>query len=130
VSLDFDDAEGDVQRIEVADDLDPDALFHREWIRALFARAVDDLEAVCGESGRDLHFRLFARYDLDPAARANGLTYAALATELDLDVSRVTNTLFAVRRRFREIVLSHLRAECTDDAEYRAEARALFGVDP
>ena len=38
--------------------------------------------------------------------------------------------LAAMRREFRTLVLEALREQCASDGEFRAEARALLGVDP
>lgn len=123
VSLDA----GDGGALDVPDAADPEAWFHREWVRHLFALAVDDLEACCRERGWVHHQELFYRYDLaDPDARP---TYAELATERGIAVTDVTNHLAAARREFRRAVLARLRDLTLDDDEYREEARELLGVD-
>jgi hypothetical protein len=35
-----------------------------------------------------------------------------------------------MRREFRALVLETLRGQCASDGEFRAEARALLGVEP
>ena len=45
VPLDFTTAEGEVREIALAADVDLDAWFQHEFVRALFARAVDALRA-------------------------------------------------------------------------------------
>jgi hypothetical protein len=42
----------------------------------------------------------------------------------------VTNHLAWARREFRRVVLERLRELSGSDAEYRTEARELFGMDP
>jgi DNA-directed RNA polymerase specialized sigma24 family protein len=109
---------------------DPEVWFHREWVRSMFTRAVQRLKIHCHEKGHEVAFDLFTRYDLDPDGAAPRPTYAALARETGLAVTDVTNELAWARRAFRAIVLEHLRAICASDAEFRAEARDLLGVDP
>jgi RNA polymerase sigma factor (sigma-70 family) len=112
---------------EVADGSDPDEWFHREWLRHLFAMALDDLRVRCRERGWIHHEALFERYDLaDPDARP---TYAALALERGIAVTDVTNHLAAVRREFRSAILARLRELTLDDDDFRREARALMGVE-
>jgi RNA polymerase sigma factor (sigma-70 family) len=108
---------------------DPDAFFRREWVRALFELAVEDLAAACRASGKEAHFALFERYDLDrdPDER---ITYQSLATEFDLPVTHVTNYLAWARRELRRLVLERLSAVSASPEEFRAEARDLFGVEP
>jgi hypothetical protein len=45
-------------------------------------------------------------------------------------VTQVTNYLAAARRQFRQIVLKSLRDQAGSEAEYRADARDLLGLDP
>jgi hypothetical protein len=72
---------------------------------------------------------VFVAHDIDGAERQTPPTYASLASEFGLPVTQVTNYLNWARRRFREHVLETLRSLTTSDAEFRAEARALLGVD-
>lgn len=112
------------------DGADPETWFHREWVRGLFADALQALARHCRDAGHARAFDVFRRYDVEDADLAPRLTYAALARELGMRVTDVTNELAWARRAFREIVLEHLRRICASDDEFRAEARDLFGVTP
>ena len=125
VSLDFATAERELPSESPADQ-DPDARFQQEFVRDLFARALAALRRELAAGGRDSHFALFERYDL---AHEDGLTYGQLAGELGLTTTQVTNRLAQVRRRFREIALDDLRALSGTEAEFRREARELFGLE-
>ncbi|MBC7895780.1 MAG: sigma-70 family RNA polymerase sigma factor [Cytophagaceae bacterium] len=107
---------------------DAEAAFEREWIRALFSGAVDALHAECLRTGKETHFGVFHRYDIEEAEAERRSTYADLAVAFDIPVTQVTNYLAWARRRLRAHVLEVLRAQCGSDAEYRDEARALLGV--
>lgn len=126
VPLDFAGAEREVAAIVSSARTDPEALFHHEFVRALFEKTVRELRDDYESRGRFAHFTLFERYDLAPEA---GVSYAQLAAELGLSTHQVTNTLAQVRRRFRERALATLRGLCGSDEDYRGEARELFGVD-
>lgn len=128
--LDFDRAEQDVAMQVAAGEPDPEACFRQEWIRGLFAGAVDDLRVRCEERQHTLAFALFARYDLEGSDGGERPTYAGLAQELGTSTATVTNQLAWARREFREIVLDSLRALCATDEEFVAEARALLGAVP
>ena len=71
-------------------------------------------------------FEVFERHDLAPSP---DVSYAAIAHDLGLSVSQVTNYLHAARRRFRELALGHLHSLCGTEEEFRLEARELFGVE-
>lgn len=100
----------------------PEEYFQREWVRSVFALAVDRLR----ESSNATDFVLFERYDLDESVR---LSYRELGAQLGISETTVTNRLAAMRRRFREIVLDVLHDATASDGEYRREVRALLGVD-
>ncbi len=110
-----------------AADGDPDALFEREWVRALFADAVEALRRQAAESGRAVPFEVFRLYDLEDPDPGERPTYEALARRLGIPATQVTNHLHAMRRAFRREVLARVRAVAGSDAEFRAEARELLG---
>lgn len=123
--LDFAAAETELAA-HASTDLNPEDFFHREWVRWMFTLAVDALRQRCDESGRNVHFQLFERYDLRDDAN---FSYASLAEEFGLDTATVNNYLAAVRRDFRRVVLEKLREITATDEEFRTEARSLLGVD-
>jgi RNA polymerase sigma factor (sigma-70 family) len=108
--------------------VDDDALFRQEWVRALFADSVAALRESCATAGKQTHFEVFQRYDLDDAGDARP-TYAQLAAELGIPVTQITNYLAFARRELRRLVLERLREVCATDDEFRLEARELLGVD-
>jgi RNA polymerase sigma-70 factor (ECF subfamily) len=126
LSLDFAAAEGELEHLAAAVIDDPDELFRREFVRALFTRALAQVRHELESSGRLRQFELFERYDL---ADDDTVSYAALAAELGMTVTQVTNHLHAVRRRFRELVLAELRMLSAGEDEFRAEARDILGIE-
>jgi DNA-directed RNA polymerase specialized sigma24 family protein len=107
---------------------DHDEAFYREWVRALFEGAVDDLRASAGASGRDLPFDVFRRYDLADVYGESQPSYADIASALGLSVATVTNHLAAMRRTLRGHVLERLREATGSDDEFEAEAKRLLGT--
>jgi DNA-directed RNA polymerase specialized sigma24 family protein len=130
LALDFESADGELRGLELPDGTDLDAWFHREWVRALFAQAVDELRARCAAAGKTAALALFERYDLQDPGPEGRPTYAQLAAEFGLPATQVTNFLAWARREFRAAVLSRLRALTASDEEFRGEARALLGLEP
>jgi RNA polymerase sigma factor (sigma-70 family) len=126
VSLDFETAEGEIVRYEPAVPADVDELFYREWVRALFQRAVEELRTWANNSGRQTMFAVFERYDLAESPEDRP-TYAALARDLGITPTTVTNHLAAMRRQFRRVVLDRLRDLTTTEEEFEAEAKRLLG---
>jgi RNA polymerase sigma factor (sigma-70 family) len=126
VPLDFETAEGELRQHEVAVPPDLDEYFHREWIRSLFALAVDDLRAEYARAGKLVQFEVFRRYDLDAPAEGSTPTYAEVATAAGVSATDVTNYLSAARRAFRRLLLDRLRSICGEGGEFEAEARHLL----
>ena len=100
--------------------------FRREFVRALFDRAVNEVRKEYTSAGRHVHLALFDRYDLDPPG---DVSYAVLAREFGLTEAQVTNYLAQVRRTFRLHALEALRSLCGSHEEFRREARELFGLE-
>ena len=131
LALDFPAAEGELAgaTIDAASIPSPETLeefFEKEWVRSLFALAVEGLRKFCAERERERTFRLFEEYDLsgDPE-----ISYEKLAAEYAIPVTDVTNALSGARREFRRIALDRLRELCGSDEEFHREARAVFGSD-
>lgn len=125
VDVDFADAERELPREISTVAPDAEAFFEREFVRALFARAVQAVRADCLARGRDMHWRLFERYDL--AETKPG--YAALAEEFGLTQGQVTGYLAQMRATFRAQAVAALEGLCASREEFRREARALLGLE-
>ena len=122
VHLDFDAAEAEIGKDTAT--LTPEEYFQREWVRSVFAFAVERLRERCEAEGKLAHFAIFELYDLDEDC---GVTYRELAARFGIAETQVTNYLAATRRRFREIVLDALREVTATEEEFRNEARSLLG---
>lgn len=130
LSLDFESADAEVIRCDPPDPDNLDAYFEQEWVRSLFAQAVEATRQQCESAGKTVHFKLFERYDLSEHQPEAKPTYESLASEFDLPPTQVTNYLAFVRRAFRKNVLDHLQSITGSHEEFRAEARRVLGVDP
>jgi RNA polymerase sigma-70 factor (ECF subfamily) len=129
LSLEFELAEGELARTGLPSPERLDDFFEKEWVRSLFAAAVDQLRAQCAAKGKEAVFAIFERYDLDDAEPGRP-TYADLAREFAIPVTDVTNHLAGARREFRRISLELLRETTASDDEFRREARSLLGHAP
>jgi RNA polymerase sigma factor (sigma-70 family) len=126
ISLDFGDAEKELESSAAMVELDTEDLFDREWARSLVATATKALSEELEQKGRGVPFQVFRRYDL-AADTDERPTYAALAQELGIKPSDVSNYLNASRKRFRELVLDSLRELTASEEEFRMEALELLG---
>jgi RNA polymerase sigma-70 factor (ECF subfamily) len=129
LSLEFELAEGELALTGLPSPEHLDDFFEKEWVRSLFAAAVDQLRSQCAAKGRGVVFALFQRYDLDDAEPGRP-TYADLAREHGISITDVTNHLAGARREFRRICLDLLRETTASEDEFRREARSLLGHSP
>jgi hypothetical protein len=100
--------------------------FEKEWVRSLFALAVEELRELCIARERERTFRLFEAYDLQDNEK---ISYEQLSNEYGIPLTDVTNALAWARREFRKIALERLRELCGSEEEFHREARAVFGWD-
>ncbi len=131
VALDFQAAEGELTGTAICAAWIPspeslEEFFEKEWVRSLFALAVDDLRKFCEVRERERTFRLFEDYDLSGDQE---ISYEKLSDAYEIPVTDVTNALSWARREFRRIALERLREICGSDDEFHREARAVFGSD-
>src|SRR6266478_7311726 len=131
VALDFEAAEGElagaiIDPASIPSSESLEEFFEKEWVRSLFALAVEDLRKFCKERERERTFRLFEDYDL---SGDSDISYEKLAAAYAIPVTDVTNALSWARREFRRIALERLREICGSDEEFHREARAVFGSD-
>jgi RNA polymerase sigma factor (sigma-70 family) len=131
VALDFAAAEEEFGKavIDPAVIPSPESLeefFEKEWVRSLFALAVEDLRKLCEERERTRTFRLFEAYDLEGSEKSS---YEQLSKDYGISVTDVTNALAWARREFRAIALDRLRELSGSEEEFHREARAAFGWD-
>lgn len=106
----------------------PDDVFRQEWIRTLFAAAIQSMRASMIASNQAIRFDVFRRYDIE-RAKGESVEYSALAAELGVSTHDITNHLAAARRAFRRAVVATLRTLCASEEEFRNEARELLGRD-
>jgi len=128
VSLDFASAEGELREREIPSSVDLEEYFYREWVRSLFGLAVDAFREECRAAGKETHFELFDRYDLDDGGPGKRPTYQDLANEFSLPVTQVTNFLAAARRAVLPTTTAPRTTSVSPEVLVRADADAVRGV--
>lgn len=118
----------DAVDLAAAPDAAMDALFDREWVRSVLDLALGTLHKECIAAGRESTWQVFVAREVE-GAEGQAPSYAELASRLGLPVTQVTNYLAWARPRFRAHVLQALRDLTASESEFRAEARALLGIE-
>jgi RNA polymerase sigma-70 factor (ECF subfamily) len=112
-----------VEQATVRPDRSPEDAFDRAWANAVLDQAVADLRRELVAAGREVVFRVFERYELNPPAEAP--TYGAVAREFGVKETDVTNWLSSCKKRLKELVLERIR-ETLDGEDPMAEMMSLF----
>lgn len=110
-----------------ATDAEVDERFRLEWVRSVFALALEALREQGRRENKTVPVATFEAYDVDdpPAGRP---TYADLARRFGIPETTVANHLAWARRAFRGHVLDVLRSLAGSEAEYREDAQELLGI--
>lgn len=111
-------------------DDDVDAHFRDEWVRSVFALALERLRAEGAGAGKTAHVSIFEAYDVADAPDDARPSYKTLSEQFGISEMAVTNHLAWARRAFRRSVLDVLRTLAGSDAEFREDAQELLGVRP
>ena len=104
---------------------DPEELFDRQWADSVLEQAVLALREELAGAGRELAFRVFDRYELNPPPEG-APSYAELSREFSLKESDISNILHASRKRLRELVVLRIRDYVASEAEVASELLRLF----
>jgi RNA polymerase sigma-70 factor (ECF subfamily) len=104
-----------------------DIFFREEWKKSVVQNALTQMrEAVRGTEKQD-HVEIFARYQVE-YEKGNRPTRPKLAEEFGLSVDQVNYALKCQEREFVAALKNELRDQVTTEADFRAEARELFGI--
>ena len=121
ISLDFEGAEQEVG--EAVGDLDD--LFNADFAKSLLAAAEKRMEDELTAKGKLKKWRVFCAYEF----AEDKPTYREVGEAFDMNESNVTNTLHAVRKRFRRVLLEILKEVTANEESFRSEALELFGIE-
>jgi RNA polymerase sigma-70 factor (ECF subfamily) len=124
ISIDIDDAERRC-RVEPADCLTPEQIYHRRWALSVLERSLDALRDDYGRSGKATLFEA-----LEPTLAGNPIPggYAEVAGALGMSEGAVQVAAHRLRRRYQEAIRG-LIADTVDDPELvQEELRDLFAA--
>ncbi|KAF0246244.1 MAG: ECF subfamily RNA polymerase sigma-24 [Planctomycetota bacterium] len=117
----------DLDRVESEAALDkrtPERRFDQELMRSIFQEALKKLGAESARKGKKQHFELFKAFYVDGGAEESD--YGALQARFGLGPNDVKHRLNAMRKRLRELILSHLRDGPSTEEQLLAEVREIF----
>jgi DNA-directed RNA polymerase specialized sigma24 family protein len=104
---------------------DPEKIFDRRWADTVLDQAVAALRGELEASGKELSFRVFDRYELNPPP-GGPPSYADLSRDYSLKETDVSNVLHACRKRLRELIVLRIRDYVSSEADVASEILRLF----
>jgi len=114
---------------EPSDTGDPEAEFDIVWAQELLKEVLQKLEAECRTRQKDLHWRLFRAWLIDPKISDGRIDMGDLCAELGIDdASKAYNMIANLKGRFQKIARGCLRRHVDSDAEVDDEINHFIQV--
>lgn len=108
---------------------DPEAEFNMAWGQELLQTVLQSLEAECRSHNKNLHWKVFRAWLLDPRNSDEKVDMGEICAELGInDVSKAYNMISNLKGRFRKILRLHLRRHVDSDAEVDEEISQFIHV--
>lgn len=104
-----------------------DSYFESEWVRAIFTLALEELYSKLSSEGKEIHFTLFFRSDIQDKPVQERAFPNEVARELGLSEHDAMNALAATRQQFHHILVDIVRPLTTSESEFKREIRTIFG---
>ena len=124
VSLDFETVEARYAA-EPADTLTPEALFERQWARAVLDRVLRTLRAESVKAGKEAtfdHVKELVVGEKNPGG------YAAIADALDTTEGAIKVMIHRFRRRYQQLLRDEIASTVSEEADIDDEIRHLIAV--
>lgn len=109
----------------VAREGNPEELFDRDWLEAVFERCLPKLQGMYEAEKRPAYFEIFRRYDVEGTGQERP-TYEALAREFQVPVTNVRNWLAHARGRWQKLIREELRETAATPSEFEQEVKDLL----
>lgn len=123
VSIHEETAEGKY-RLELVDELDPEAIYERSWATTLLEQVVGQLRKEFTSSGKDKLFDALQPFLLGDKSTS----YAEAASQLNVSEGSLRVTVYRMRERFRVLFQAEIAHTVGTAAEIKDEVRHLFKV--
>jgi len=108
---------------------DPEAEFDIVWAQELLKEVLQKLEAECRARKKELHWRLFEAWLIDPKISDGRTDMRDLCAELAIDdASKAYNMIANLKGRFQEIARGCLRRHVGSDAEVDDEINHFIQI--
>lgn len=109
--------------------LTPDMVFDRAWASAVVLRVLRNLERECQDTGKAVHYDIFARRIINPILNGSlEPSMADLGREHGLTEKQAANHLETAKRAYRRLMSEEIRLYADSEIEVADEMRSLFAI--
>ena len=97
----------------------PEESFDYAWVSALLEQVLEDLETMCYEEGKTVHWHVFHERILVPIMEGTDpASLGEICHKYDIESPRVaSNMITTVKRRFQTVLRKHLGQTVTSDGQ-------------
>lgn len=124
ISLDFAAADSRIL-IDPAGGLSPEQIYDREWALTLLSQILDTLSSEYAQKGRSDQFRVLKGFLVGDYT---SLTYADVASDLDMNESAARMAVSRMRQRYRDLLRLEIGHTVASPEEIDDEIRKLFAT--
>ena len=106
--------------------------FHYAWLSALLERVVAEVRTSCQEQGMQTHWAIFRERVLEPILhRTEPTSLTQLCDSYGIeDTKKASNMIVTVKRRFRSVLMEHVRNTVVSEEQAQEELQYLLKFIP
>jgi RNA polymerase sigma-70 factor (ECF subfamily) len=101
----------------------PEESFDYAWVSALLEQVLEDVETICYQDGKTVHWHVFRERVLVPITEGGDPpALSEICHKYDVESSRfASNMIITVKRRFQSVLQKRLRETVTSDGQMENE---------
>ena len=106
--------------------------FHYAWLSTLLERVVGQVESACRKQGMETHWAIFSERVLEPILHGReptSLTQLCNSYGIE-DTKKASNMIVTVKRRFRSVLMEHVRSTVVSEEQAHEEWEYLLQFLP
>ena len=106
--------------------------YHYAWLSSILERVLKEVKDACQEQGMDIHWALFNKRIVWPTfGDRTAPSLAELCESYDIqDVKKVSNMIITVKRRFKAVLMQHVRNTVLSQGQAPDELEELLQFFP
>lgn len=106
--------------------------YHYAWLSTLLERVISEVRAACQEQGMEIHWGLFEEHVLRPIlGSGEPIPLTELCGRYGVeDAKKASNMMVTVKRRFRAVLIEHVRSSVISEKQTSEELEYLMRFLP